>query len=74
MSLRPMATRASHERLGVPPCHARWSRNIAAPAGAGLVVISFIHFGSSSSVGSGERDCWVPGIWRVTPFHAVCPT
>ena len=53
---------------------ARWSRIIAAPAGAGDVTLSFIQFGSESKSGMASRERCVPGIWRVTPFHGVCPT
>ena len=60
------------------PCQARSSLIIAEPAGQGCVVLIFIHVGSSSRDGSGlplrtSSDA-VPGIWRVAPLYAVCPT
>ena len=43
-------------RLGVPPCHALWSRIMTLPAGTGLVVASFIQRGSSSRDGMSSLD------------------
>ena len=50
------------------------SRKIAAPAGTGHTVDSFIHSGSSANRGIGARDRCVPGIWRMGPFSVVRST
>src|SRR6478672_10100878 len=68
------AALTSWERFGVPPCHARRSRKMPEPAGAGHTVLSFIHSGSSARLGIGLREFCVPGIWRVGPFSGVRST
>jgi hypothetical protein len=47
------------------------SRISTLPAGAGKTVLSFIHSGSSISLGILCWLCWVPGICLVGPLMAV---